>query len=92
MDVVQRVRSICALLLDTPSDSPAFNRYRSELKKAAAELRAQEKDWDKASQPDKHQNEARQSYRSRETNSADGFSKSLKLFTRTKQESDKKKD
>ena len=92
MDVVQRVRSICGLLLDTRSRSPEFRRYRSELIEAEAELRAQEKEWNKASQPDKHQNEARQSYRSRETDSADGFFDSLKLFSRTKRDSQKKKD
>ena len=92
MDVVQQIRNICALLLDAPSGSPEASRYRSELKKAAAELRAQENQWDKASESDKHQNGARQSYRTRESDSGDGFSDSLKLFNPKKRDPEKKKD
>lgn len=92
MDVTEQIREICALLLDTPPNSPEGREYRSQLKEAAAELAVQMKDWNKPSEFDKHQDGARQSYRSRETDSADGFAEGLKLFTPKKRDSEKKKD
>jgi hypothetical protein len=65
--------------------------YRSELKAAAAQLAAQQKEWNKVSEGDKPQDVARQSYRSRETDSADGFAEGLKLFNPKKRDSDKEK-
>lgn len=69
-----------------------WHKHRSELEASAQELAAQQKAWDQTSQPDVHQDEARQSYRTRETDSAEGFAEGLKLFSRTKQNSEKKKD
>jgi NarL family two-component system response regulator LiaR len=52
----------------------------------------QQKQWKKPTEGDKHQAEARQSYRSRETDSADGFAEGLKLFTGKNQAAEKKKE
>jgi hypothetical protein len=54
-------------------------------------LAAQQNDWTMASEGDKHQDIARQSYRSRESDSADGFAEGLKLFNPKKRDSDKEK-
>jgi hypothetical protein len=86
------IRRICARLLDTPPDSEIAAWYREGLKAAAAQLANEEKAWNKASQSDQHQNGVRQSYRSRETDSADGFAEGLKLFNPKKPDSEKKKD
>lgn len=78
---------------DFASCDKCFDRrpkYCSELKAAATQLAAQQQDWHKASEGDKHQDVARQSYRSRETDSADGFAEGLKLFNPKKPGSDEK--
>lgn len=67
-------------------------RYRAELKAAAVLLAAQQKRWDKASEGDKHQDAARQSYGSREKDSSDGFAEGLTLFNLKKPDSERKKD
>jgi hypothetical protein len=86
-----KIRRICARLIDVSPDSAVAAGYRSQLKAAAAQLEAQQKDWNKASEGDKHQDFARQSYSSRETDSGDGFAKGLKLFNPKKPDSDKEK-
>ena len=91
-EITDKIRRICARLLDVSPDSALAARCRSELEAAAAELTAQEKEWNKSSEGDKHQNVARQSYRSREKDSADGFAEGLKLFNSKKRDSDKEKD
>jgi hypothetical protein len=90
-DLADRVRVLCARLLEAPPWSAWAAFYRSELKDATARLRAQQDQWNKAAEGDKHRDIARQSYRSRETDSAEGFSNSLKLFTLKKRDSDKEK-
>ena len=94
--IAQKIRTICARLLESPVDSAEAARYRSELKTAAAELARQEqeqdKEWSKSPEGDKHQDQARQVYRSRETDSADAFSEGLRLFKPRKQDSKEKKD
>ena len=91
-DIVDKIRRICARLRDVSPDSAVAAGYRSELRAAAAQLAAEEKQWNKPPEGDKHQDVARQSYRSRETDSADGFSEGLKLFNPKKRDSDKEKD
>ncbi len=91
-EITDKIRRISARLLDVSPDSAVAAGYRSELKAAAAELAVQVKHWNKPSESDKHQDVARQSYRSRETDSADGFSEGLKLFNPKKRDSDKEKD
>ena len=54
-------------------------------------LAAQQRDWNKSSESDKHQDEARQSYRTRESDSADAFAEGLNLFNPKKRDSEKKK-
>lgn len=66
--------------------------YRTELKAATQELMAEQEAWNRTSEADVHQDEARQSYRSRESDSADGFAEGLKLFNPKKPDSAKKKD
>jgi hypothetical protein len=90
-EITDKIRRICARLINAPPDSARAAGYRSELKAAAAQLAALQNDWNKASEGDKHQDVARQSYRSRETDSADGFSEGLKLFNPKKRDSDKEK-
>jgi hypothetical protein len=90
-ETVNKIRRICARLIDAPPDSARAAGYRSELKAAAAQLAAQQNDWNVASEGDKHQDIARQSYRSRESDSADGFAEGLKLFNPKKRDSDKEK-
>jgi hypothetical protein len=68
-----------------------WNRYRSELKVAARKLAAEQKAWNEPSERDLHQGEGRQSYRSRENDSADGFAEGLKFFNPKKRDSEKKK-
>ena len=91
MESEGQIRRICGLLAETSPNSPEFLEYRSQLKRAVARLQLQEEEWNKTSESDKHQDEARQSYRDRETDSADGFAEGLKLFTRKKGDSEKKK-
>jgi hypothetical protein len=91
-DVTAQIRRICAFLVDTPLDSPEAREYRSQLKKAIAALAAQQGEWNKRAESDKHQDLARQPYRSRETDSAEGFADGLKLFNPKKRDSEKKKD
>ena len=91
-EIADKIRRICTRLIDVRPDSAVAAGYRRELKAAALLLAALEKDWDKASEGDKHQNEARQSYRSREKDSADGFAEGLKHFNPKKPDSEKKKD
>jgi hypothetical protein len=91
-EAVQKIHGICARLLYEAEDSPTWHRYRSELQAAARDLGAEEKAWNEPSEPDVHQGEARQSYRSRETDSADGFAEGLKLFNPKRPDSQKKKD
>ncbi len=79
-DVADKIRSICAGLLEVPSDSLEAARYRSELKVAAAQLADRQKEWNKPSEEDVYQAEARQPYRSREKDSSDAFADGLKLF------------
>ena len=87
-----KVRRICARLVEESPQSPRAATYISALNAAARELAAEQTAWKKPSQRDQHQDEARQSYRSREKDSADGFAKGLKLFTPKTPESEKKKD
>lgn len=91
-DINDHIRTICARLLDTPSGSPEIAEYHARLKRALAILENQEENWNKPAEHDTHYDEARQSYRSRETDSADGFSESLKLFNPKKKDADKKKE
>ena len=91
-EIADKIRRICARLAGVRPDSAVAAEYRRELKAAAVLLAAQEKDWHKASEGDKHQDEARQSYRSREKDSADGFAEGLKLFNPKKPDSEKKKE
>ena len=95
-ELTDKIRRICTRLVDARPDSAVAAGYRRELKAAAvlltAQVAAQEKDWDQAPEGDKHQNGARQSYRTRETDSADGFAEGLKLFNPKKPDSEKKKD
>jgi hypothetical protein len=91
-EAAHKVRRICARLVDEPPHSELAARYRSELKDATRELAAEQKAWNKTAESDVHQGEARQSYRSRETDSADGFAEGLKLFNPRKPDADKKKD
>jgi len=87
-----KIRRLCARLVNEPPDSEQAALYRAELKAAARELMAEQEAWNRTSQPDAHQNEPRQSYRSRESDSADGFAEGLKLFNPKKPDSAKKKD
>ena len=87
-----KIRRLCARLVNEPPDSELAAVYRSELRAAARELMAEQEAWNRTSEPDGHQDEARQSYRSRETDSADGFAEGLKLFNPKKSDSAKKKD
>lgn len=91
-EVAEKIRRICARLLDEPPHSAKWRGYRSDLKAAARELAAERKAWGKPAETDTHRGEARQSYSSREKDSADGFAEGMKLFKRTKQDSEKKKD
>jgi len=91
-EVSEKIRKICARLKDLEPDSAMAAGLGSDLKAAAAQLAAQQKDWNKVAEGDKHQDEARQSYRSRETDSADGFAEGLKLFNQKKRDPEKKKD
>ena len=91
-EIEDKIRRICARLVDVSPDSVVAGGYRSELKAAAVQLAAQGKDWNKASEGDKHQDKARQSYRSREADSADGFAEGLKLFNPKKRDAEKKND
>ena len=91
-EIENKIRRICARLVDVSPDSAVAAGYRSELKAAAAQLAAEQKDWSKASEGDKHQDKARQAYRSRETDSADGFAEGLKLFNPKKRDAEKKND
>jgi hypothetical protein len=87
-----KIRRLCARLLNEPSDSEQTAVYRAELKAATRELMAEQEAWNRTSEPDVHQDEARQSYRSRESDSADGFAEGLKLFNSQKPDSAKKKN
>ena len=91
-DTTDKIRRICAHLIDAPPDCAGAAWYRDELKKAAAVLAAEQGEWNKASEPDSHQDKARQSYRSREADSADGLAEGLKLFNPKNRDSEKKKD
>jgi hypothetical protein len=88
----EKWKELCARLVNEPPDSEQAAVYRAELKAAARELMAEQEAWNRTSEPDVHQDEARQSYRSRESDSADGFAEGLKLFNRKKPDSVKKKD
>ena len=93
-EITNKIRRICARLIDVPPDSAVAAGYRFELKAAAAQLSArqrEQKEWNKVSEGDKSQDGARQSYRSRETDSANGFAEGLKLFNPKKRDSDKEK-
>jgi len=72
-DAADKIRRICARLIDEPEDFTKAASYRSELKAAAAELAREHEQWNKADQSDSHQDQGRQSYASRETDSAEGF-------------------
>jgi hypothetical protein len=91
-EVAEKIRQICTRLLDEPQDSARWERYRFELKALVRDLAAEQKAWNKPSETDTPQDEARQSYRSREEDSADGFAEGMKLFKPTKRDSEKKKD
>ena len=91
-ELEDKIRWLCARLVEAPPHSAGFTWYRSELKKAAAKMAAQEKEWNKTSEGDKHRDIARQSYRSREKDSADAFAEGLKLFNPKKPDFEKKKD
>lgn len=87
-----KIRRLCARLVGQPPDSVQAAVYRAELKAATRELMAEQEAWNRTSEPDVHQDEARQSYRNRESDSADGFAEGLKLFNSKKPDSAKKKD
>jgi hypothetical protein len=87
-----KIRRLCARLANESPDSERAAVYRAELKAATRELMAEQEVWNRTSEPDVHQDKARQSYRSRESDSADGFAEGLKLFNPTKSDSAKKKD
>lgn len=91
IEITDKIRRICARLVDTPPDSALAARYRAELKAATGLLAAQQNNWDKASEGDEHQDAARQSYGSRERDSANGFAEDLKLLNPRKPDSEKKK-
>ena len=90
-EIADRIRVICAHLVYEPPGSARAAFYRAALKTAAAELETQQTQWNQPTEGDKHQDIARQSYRSRESDSAEGFSEGLKLFSPTKRDSDKEK-
>ena len=90
-EIADKIRVICAHLVYEPPGSARAAFYRAALKTAAAELEAQQNQWNQATESDKHQDLARQSYRSRESDSSDGFSEGLKLFALKKRDSDKEK-
>ena len=90
-DTIDTIRRICARLIDAPPDSAEAVWYRDALKKAAAALAAEQREWSKASEPDRPQDGARQSYRNRESDSADAFADGLNLFNPKKRDSEKKK-
>jgi len=87
-----KIRRLCGRLRNESPDSEQAAVYITSLKAAARELIAEQEAWDGNSEPDVHQHEARQSYRSREKDSADGFAEGLKLFNPNKPDSAKKKD
>jgi hypothetical protein len=87
-----KIRTLCARLVNESPDSEQAAVYCAELKAATRELMAEQEAWNRTSEPDIHQDEARQSYRSRESDSADGFAEGLKLFNPKKPDSPKKKD
>ena len=91
-EVAEKIRRICARMIEEPPESARWARYHSELKAATEELAAEQNEWNKHSESDVHQDEARQAYRSREKDAAEGFAKGLKLFQTTKRDSEKKKD
>ncbi len=87
-----KIRKLCARLVNESPDSEQAAVYRAELQAASRDLMAEQEAWNRTSEPDVHQEEARQSYRSRESDSADGFAEGLKLFNPKKPDSAKKKD
>jgi hypothetical protein len=91
-ELADTIRRMCGRMADPSLDPVDAASYKRLLKSAARKFAAQHKDWNKASEPDTHQGEARQSYRSRETDSADGFAEGLKLFNPKKKDSEKKQD
>ena len=86
------IRRLCGRLVIEPPDSEQAAVYRAELKAATRQLMAEQEAWNRTSEPDVHQDQGRQSYRSRESDSADGFAEGLKLFNPKKPDSAKKKD
>ncbi len=84
-----KVRELCARLMNESPDSERAAVYHTKLKAATLELMAEQEAWNRTSEPDMHQDNARQSYRSRESDSADGFAEELKLFNSTKSDSAK---
>jgi hypothetical protein len=90
-EIADKIRRICARMVDEQLDSARAAMYRSELQAATRELVAEQNAWSTTSERDTHQDEARQSYRSREADSADGFAEGLKLFNPRKPDTDKKK-
>lgn len=91
-DVEEKIRRICGRLLDERLDSSEAKEYRSQLRRFAAVLSAQQGEWNQPAEYDTHQDVPRQSYRNREIDSADGFAEGLKLFNPKKRDSEKKKD
>jgi hypothetical protein len=87
-----KIRRLCARLVNEPPDSEQAAVYRAELKAATRELMTEQDAWNRTSELDVHQDEGRQSYRSRESDSADGFAEGLKLFNTKNSDSAKKKD
>jgi len=77
-----KIRKLCSQLLSAPEDSAKSRRIFAELKTAHRELgehlkttsnEFRQREWKKPSESDRHQDEARQPYRSRERASGDGF-------------------
>ena len=91
-ETAERIRRITARLIDESPDSKNWNAYRSELEIATRELAAEQKAWSDPSETDTPQAGARQSYRSRETDSAEGFAQGLNLFRPGTRDSKGKKD
>jgi hypothetical protein len=54
-EAVDKIRRICARLIDAPPNSAVAADYRLELKAAAAQLESQEKEWNQAAEGNKHQ-------------------------------------
>jgi len=102
MSVDDKIRKLCSQLLSAPEDSAEFHRIFADLKTARRELVAhlkqtasdgiRQREWMKPGESDKHQNEGRQPYRSREGGNGDGSAGDLKSLDAKKGDSQKKSE